>query len=180
MFYSQSTGGFYDSAINTVIPQDAAEITTDQHAELMAAQSLGQRIVADASGLPIAVDPASLLTLAQTQMAQIMAMAAAYSNAIAQDITFTTAGSVTKTFQSDPQSISNAQAMLAAYGASGVPSGFYWVAKDDTQVPFTLADLQGLAKAMGDQGWSAFQRLQARKASILAAGTIAEVQAVIW
>lgn len=119
-------------------------------------------------------------TFAQLVAAQIGLMYAAYQAAIAQDVSFTTAAGVLKTFQSDPQSISNAQAMLAAYGASGVPSGFYWVAKDNTQVPFTLADLQGLAKTMGDQGWSAFQRLQARKASILAAGTIAEVQAVVW
>jgi hypothetical protein len=119
-------------------------------------------------------------TLADAQTSQIASMARSYAGAIAQDITFTTAAAVSKVFQADEQSVSNAQAMLSAYGASGVPSGFYWVAKDDTQVPFTLTDLQGLAKTMGDQGWSAFQRLQARKASILAAGTIAEVQAVTW
>jgi hypothetical protein len=117
--------------------------------------------------------------LAQAQAAQIALMAAAYQGAIAQNVTFTTAGGVSKAFQADPGSISNVQSMLAAY-KTAVPTGFYWLAADNTQVAFTLADLQGLAKAMGDQGWSAFQRLQVAKASIAAAMTVAAAQAVVW
>lgn len=107
-------------------------------------------------------------------------MAQAYAQAIAKNIKFKTAAAVSKSFQADPESIDGAQRMLAAYSSSGVPTGFYWIAADNTQVPFTLADLQGLAKAMGDQGWSAFQRLQDRKAAILAATTIEAVQAIVW
>lgn len=118
-------------------------------------------------------------TVAAAQAMQIAKMVSAYQGAIAVDVSFTTAAAVTKLFQADANSVANAQAMLAAYKAA-VPAGFYWVAKDNTQVPFTLADLQGLAKAMGDQGWAAFQNLQARKASILAATTITAVQAIAW
>lgn len=58
MFYSKTTGGFYDVAIHgDAIPADAIGITTEQHAALLAAQSVGKRIVADADGYPIAVDP---------------------------------------------------------------------------------------------------------------------------
>jgi len=120
-------------------------------------------------------------TLAQTQTAQIALLAQSYQTAIAQSVTFTTAGNITKSFQADPGSISNVQNMLAAYTAKGsVPTGFYWLAADNTQVTFTLADLQGLAKAMGDQGWTAFQHLQTQKAAISAATTVAAVQAIVW
>lgn len=181
IYFSTTTGGFYDSILHgSDIPADAVEITDADHASLLDAQAQGKQIVGDSTGHPVAVDPSSLLTLAQAQAAQIVAMYAAYSGAIAQDIDFTTAASVSKAYQADPQSVSNVRDMLAAYGSSGVPSGFYWIAKDNTQVPFTLADLQGLAKAMGDQGWAAFQQLQARKASILAATTASAVQAVTW
>lgn len=118
-------------------------------------------------------------SLSGAQAQQIGKMYFAYEAAIAQDVSFTTAALVTKMFQADPQSVANAQAMLAAYKIA-VPAGFYWVSRDNTQVAFTLADLQGLAKAMGDQGWGAFQTLQTRKASILAGTTIAAVQAVVW
>lgn len=53
MHYSKSTGGFYDSAIHgDNIPADAVEITVEQHDALLAGQSTGKRIVADAEGSP--------------------------------------------------------------------------------------------------------------------------------
>lgn len=58
MKFSKSTGGFYTASIHgAAIPPDAVEITPAQHAALLAAQAAGKRIVADASGYPIAQDP---------------------------------------------------------------------------------------------------------------------------
>ena len=55
MFYSKSTGGFYDTAIHgNNIPADAVEITKAKHQELMNAQSNGSYITADIDGNPIA------------------------------------------------------------------------------------------------------------------------------
>lgn len=118
--------------------------------------------------------------LAQIQLAQVATVAAAYQSAISQPVSFTTAGKVSKTFQADPGSIANLQGILAAFTASTLPTGFYWVSQDNTQVPVTYADLQGLAAAMGAQGWTAFQRLQTAKAAIAAATTAAAVQAVAF
>lgn len=59
MFYAASTGGFYDPAIHgDAIPQDATPITADQHADLIAAQAQGARIVAGPDGQPVAEWPA--------------------------------------------------------------------------------------------------------------------------
>jgi hypothetical protein len=58
MFYSKSTSGFYIAEIHgDGIPADAVEITPEEHAELLAGQSGGKRIVADADGRPLLQDP---------------------------------------------------------------------------------------------------------------------------
>ena len=58
MFYSKSTGGFYDCEIyGDNIPEDAVEITNALHAALLEGQSQGKIIAADANGHPILVDP---------------------------------------------------------------------------------------------------------------------------
>ncbi|MEB0223592.1 phage tail protein [Pseudomonas sp. 10S4] len=57
-------GGFFDPAVHgeigspdCSIPQGAHEITDEQHAELVAAQSNGKFIVPDPDGYPVAIDP---------------------------------------------------------------------------------------------------------------------------
>ncbi|MCY9814479.1 hypothetical protein [Aeromonas caviae] len=58
MFYSKSTGGFYDAAIHgDNIPADAVEITAEKHTSLLDAQSRGKLISADEFGYPEAIDP---------------------------------------------------------------------------------------------------------------------------
>lgn len=54
LFYSASSNGFFDSAINgTSIPSDAVEISVDLHQELLAGQSAGKAIVAGENGFPV-------------------------------------------------------------------------------------------------------------------------------
>ncbi|GIK83069.1 MAG: hypothetical protein BroJett024_41740 [Alphaproteobacteria bacterium] len=57
LFFSTTTRGFYDDAIHASIPGDAQPITDMQRANLLAAQSAGKVIEADADGFPVAVDP---------------------------------------------------------------------------------------------------------------------------
>lgn len=107
---------------------------------------------------------------AQTLAAQIAELVTTYETAISQPVSFTTAAGVKQTYQTDPASRQKMADMLNAYEHTGaVPTGFYWVAADNTQVPFTLADLQGLANEVGAQGWAAFQALQAGKNALGAA-----------
>lgn len=61
MFYSKSTGGFYSTEIHgSNIPEDAVEITIEQHVALLEAQTSGKVIAADNKGNPIALDPPPL------------------------------------------------------------------------------------------------------------------------
>ena len=58
MFYAKSTGGFYATEIHgDNIPADAQEITAEDHAALLAGQSDGKIITADADGYPYLADP---------------------------------------------------------------------------------------------------------------------------
>ena len=57
MFYSKSKCGFYSREIHGGnIPDDAVEVTHDEHAALLAGQSAGQRIEADEHGRPVLRD----------------------------------------------------------------------------------------------------------------------------
>lgn len=119
--------------------------------------------------------------VAEAQAAQKAIIDAAYAAAVTTDVSFTCASGVTKTYQADPDSQTLVTQATQGYEIAGAtPAGFYWVAADNTHVPFTLADLQGLYTAILSQGWAAFQKRQTKKASILAATTVAAVQAVTW
>ncbi|WP_191058397.1 phage tail assembly chaperone [Geminicoccus harenae] len=56
-FYSPEAAGFFCPDIHASIPEDAVEISADEHAALLAGQSQGKRIVADGGGRPTLVDP---------------------------------------------------------------------------------------------------------------------------
>lgn len=67
-FYSASTGGFYTPDINPVMPVDAVEITEEYYQSLLAGQSEGLQIVADAQGYPVLITPVPVPpTAAQNQ-----------------------------------------------------------------------------------------------------------------
>lgn len=120
-------------------------------------------------------------TLAQAQDAQRVLLESAYAAAASAPVSVTTAGKVTASFQADAGSVANVQATLLGLSATqATPTGFFWVAADNSQVPFTYADIQGLAAAMLAQGWASFKRLQVAKAAVRAATTVAAVQAVTF
>lgn len=50
MFFSPSTGGFYDPAIHCDLPDDAIRITRRHYVELVEGRATGQEIVQDRSG----------------------------------------------------------------------------------------------------------------------------------
>ena len=56
-YYSKTTCGFYDPAINASMPPDAVEVTDVAYEALFAAQSAGQIISADSNGNPVAAPP---------------------------------------------------------------------------------------------------------------------------
>jgi hypothetical protein len=97
-----------------------------------------------------------------------------------QSVALTTLGGVTAMFQADSGSVENITGALAGYSAETLPVGFYWVAEDNSRVPFTYADIKGLASIITAQGWQAFQKYQDKKAELAGVKTIAKARAVTW
>ncbi|OWP27227.1 hypothetical protein [Eikenella corrodens] len=58
IYYSKTNQAFYDSAIHSRLPEDAVEISHEQHAALLAGQSSGQVIMPGKDGKPVLADPA--------------------------------------------------------------------------------------------------------------------------
>lgn len=57
MYYSKTTGGFYDSDIHDVMPPDVVEISDDEHQRLINGNSAGKIISSDDSGKPVLIEP---------------------------------------------------------------------------------------------------------------------------
>ena len=53
IYYSKFNQAFYDNTIHASIPEDAVEISLEQHAKLLAGQSNGQVIMPDKDGKPV-------------------------------------------------------------------------------------------------------------------------------
>jgi len=84
------------------------------------------------------------------------------------------------TFQADEESRARLLSTLAAWTATTLPTGFFWVDSLNNQVPMTYTDLQNLLAAGATQFFTAFQRLQTLKGQINSATTVSAVNLVIW
>lgn len=77
MYYSKTTGGFYDPSINSQIPPDAVAITKQDYSALFAGQGVGKVISSDEQGKPVLTDAApkvpSVLTMKQARLALLAA-----------------------------------------------------------------------------------------------------------
>lgn len=188
-FYSPSTNGIYQSTSyddtapkNGLVPADSVLITDDLHDQLIANLQAGGTTSYTAGSLPIPVPQSDAQKLLIAQQNQIAILTDAYTAARTASVSYKTVSGVTAQFQGDVTSINNLESVLLGFSAnpSGVPVGFYWVAEDNSQVPFTYADMQGLANAFVLQGAVAFQNLQNKKTAVKTATSIADVQAVTF
>lgn len=120
--------------------------------------------------------------LEDLKAAALKRLQAAYQVASQASISYTSVAGVTQVYQADTaKSVRNLSDQLNAYQATqATPPGYYWIAQDNTRVPFTYADLQGLALAIGAGASQAFYVLQDLKAALRDASNAAEVQAIAW
>jgi hypothetical protein len=171
--------GFYDSE-DSPVPAGLVDVIEITDSEWQAAiNNPGYTVTNGALVAPS--PPTDSELLAAAQVGQMVTLTAKYEAIVQQPVSFTTAAGVAKTFQADSNSQNVLLIATTGYNLAGAtPQGFYWVASDNTQVPFTLADLKGLYGVMLQQGNIAFQTLQTLKAQVRSATTIAAVQSVAW
>jgi hypothetical protein len=119
--------------------------------------------------------------LQSMQAAQNALNHASYQLAIQGPVSFTSAGGITAMYQADPQSIANLQSVILGFQLKqATPSGFYWRAANNTNTPFTYADLLGLAQAMAEPAAAAWAKMQSLKAQVAAATTVTAVSDIVW
>lgn len=77
IYYASSTGGFYTPYINPIIPDDVVEIAEEYYQELLAGQSNGKCITANAEGYPVLTDPVIVPPTAEENKATASALLSA-------------------------------------------------------------------------------------------------------
>lgn len=174
MFYSKTTGGFYDSAIHgDAIPVDAVEITVEEHAALLEGQSQGQMIVADEDGRPVLLAPAPE-TLERAIERTSIAITA-HRDQLTQTGGFKVAD---KWFHSDV--FSRTQFLgLNGMGAN-IPAGLKWKTMDGTFVDMTPELASQVFQAAAAQDIAIFAACESHKAALQAAVDVDEVAAYDW
>lgn len=171
MEYSKTTNGFYDPAIHGGdIPSDAVEITAEQHAALLAEQSAGKRIVSDANGYPIAVDPPPL-SLDQVKAVALAAIDAEAGVARARYITVAPGQEATYLMKAQQS------AAFKAGGYAGAVPGLVQAEMDATGATAQQAADDILAQ---EAAWAfkAAQIESARRRGKVAAGNAADAATV--
>lgn len=121
-------------------------------------------------------------TLAQAQATQIAALQAAYQQAVNAPVSFTNAAGTTASFNQDATSIQNLQDVIAAGAAAWAADNLnLWLNTAGQPVtPFTYADLQGLAAAFEAYDVPQYKTLLAQIAAVMAATTVAAVEAITF
>jgi hypothetical protein len=114
--------------------------------------------------------------LSDAKSTQVRQASRSFTQAITADIVFSTKAGVKQTFQADKKSQESLRSAIQEYTLSGtVPKGFFWIAKDNTPVAFTLNDLQELSKAIKKREWKIFKALQKTKTAIRSAQSVEAV-----
>ncbi len=148
IFYSKTTGGFYDTGFASYdLPADAVEIGAEQHSALLAAQASGKVIQAASDGTAEAVTPTIALTVAQQAQALLLA-----------GLTVTTTGTLALSavaLATNAAAQSKIVAVMTAVNTTGVfPSAaasWYLLKQDGSLLSgLTLVQYKALATAILD------------------------------
>lgn len=156
MYYSANTGGFYDAAIHGKnIPADAVEISADEHAALLAAQSSGKVIQADKDGKPVAVDPP------KPTSEQVLERIKSERDSRTENGGYKVG---TKWFHSDQKSRSQ-QLGLVLLGAN-IPANLQWKTMDGSFVAMTATLAQQILGAGAASDQAIFAAAETHKAAL--------------
>ncbi|MCY9815053.1 DUF4376 domain-containing protein [Aeromonas caviae] len=169
MFYSKSTCGFYDAAIHgDNIPADAVEITTEEHASLLDAQSTGKQITADENGFPIAIDPPQPVRSKAVLLAEVATKRWAVETG-----GIIVAGHPIATDRESQAQLTSAYTLLKGGLIADTP----WKAADGSFTLVTLAEIEPVAQAVAAHVRACFAAEQAHAEAIDALHTQDELDA---
>ncbi len=126
------------------------------------------------TGVLVFTLPSDSFLVSQAQSAQSAQIVAGYTSAMESPIAY-----MGTTFQADPISLATLNDAIAASGGT-VPSGFAWFDINNTPVPMTFAQMQGLANAIFLRAQPLFVRKKTLQAQISSATSVPAIQAIVW
>lgn len=169
MYYSAQTRGFYDAAIHgSNIPTDAVEITTEEHASLLAEQSAGKQIIADGNGYPIAIDPPQPVRTKASLLADVAAKRWQVETG-----GILVAGHPIATDRESQSQLTSAYTSLKGGLIADTP----WKSSDGSFTLVTLAEIEPVAQAVAAHVRACFAAEQAHSEAIDELETQAELDA---
>lgn len=169
MYYSKSTGHFYNATIHgNNIPADAVEITDDDYATLLAAQSAGQQIMANDNGYPIAIDPTPPIRTQSSLLAEL-----ATNRWQVETGGILVAGHPVATDRESQTQLTSAYASLQ----NGLIANTPWKAEDGSFTLVTLAELEPVAQAVAAHVRACFAAEEIHCQAIASLQTQAELDA---
>ncbi|MDH1506298.1 DUF4376 domain-containing protein [Aeromonas caviae] len=169
MYYSKSTGHFYNATIHgNNIPADAVEITDDDYATLLAAQSAGQQIMANDNGYPIAIDPPQPVRSKAVLLAEVATKRWAVETG-----GIIVAGHPIATDRESQAQLTSAYTLLKGGLIADTP----WKAADGSFTLVTLAEIEPVAQAVAAHVRACFAAEQAHAEAIDALHTQDELDA---
>lgn len=184
LYYSQSTGGFYDDQIHSRLPEDAVAISPEQHAALLSGQSNGQVIMPNKAGQPVLaeqppcpsstwdgeqwhIDPECAARLKAEQQAEVWERIKAkrYDN-LRHGVYIKSVG---KWFQTDDATRLQYLALALESVTGGFKKPINWKTMDNSFLMLTPELLREIMQAMHDDEEADFINAEKHKAAMLKA-----------
>ncbi|GKQ95958.1 DUF4376 domain-containing protein [Aeromonas hydrophila] len=163
IFYSKSTGNFYDKRIHgDAIPFDAVCVTSEKFEEMLAARSSGKIIDADESGHPIAID----------QSVPVRTKASLLVDVATKRWTVEVGGIIVGStpIATDRESQSQLNGSYSSL-KNGLIADTHWKSADGKFTRATLAELEPIAQAVAEHVRASFSAEQAHNEAISALKT---------
>lgn len=119
---------------------------------------------------------AAIKTLADHKADKAAELEAACIAALEADVTYDSV-----VYQNTERTVKNLVKLTVHRAAGGtLKQGFTWRAKDNSDVPFTFTDIDGLIKIIGVLTMDVEANMTVRKNELIAAADIAAVNAITW
>ncbi len=126
-------------------------------------------------------DALAVLEVKPAQTAQLATLLASYNAQRYGAPVPIVSGTTTWSFPTDTLTQTNVMGYLVAFNAATTPAGGLPLQDvNGTVQMLTYAEMQALALAIGTQSIAAWQKLKTLEAEVMAATTVAAVQAIVW
>lgn len=175
-FYSAATGGFYLVSVHgDNMPDDVVEVSSAEHAALMAGQVFGKVVIPGAGGKPVLADPPPP-TLEEAKKMKLAEIAAAFEAAVLKGHP-ASLGYTMDSGIADLQKLKTAFDFAKLMGDSSMTVvDYHNVAHHGTP----LADVEAMLKEVGANYRALYLQKQALRGKVDAAATPEAVAAVAW